>query len=285
MTKRKEIDIPPKVVFNPKFIRLSNVHKSPDADEQYLRCFGLLPDFVLKKNGLIPQEITPDNFGNLGILLEEYRAMFKAMREWLIHGIGLLKLPIKINIVVPDDLISSWKFDYKPMAQMSWDLLHLCQEILSRDPLQWQYYHDNLTARELWFNAEFDSLETAFRLNGLLGEYKFTGKEEYYQKKTAEIRDNRESLYRRKFQFLKDTEIEDKPENNSVVDAIFAYADYIAQQDPDFQWYIYEPYWKNTTKNIRAIRDNKNIQATGLTENNEIRNGGNGKRGKGKKNK
>lgn len=283
MTEKKELDIPNPVLFNPNFICLTNPDKSLYTDEQYLRSFGLLPDFVLKKNGLIPQEITPDNFGNLGTLLEEYRAMFKAIREWLIYGIGFSKLPIKIDLVLPVDLIFSWKLDYEPMARMSWDLLHLCQEILERDPLRWQYYYENLTPRQLWFNAELDSLEKTFRQNGLLGEYNFTGKEKNYLQKSTEIRNNRQSLLKRQFQLLPDTEIENKPENNSVVDALFAYADTIAQKDEYFQWYIYEPYWKNTTKNFRTIRDNKNIQVTGLTKANEIWVGGKGKRGKGKK--
>ncbi len=262
-------------IYNPNIRRLEKKGKLTQND--YIQAFGLLPDYILKANGILSSEL---NEGDLGELLKSYRDAFQAMKKWLVLFDNTTNNSQAFN---PPILIYKWENDYKPHAEESYALLNLCTEILNLDPFGWKESFASLIPAELWFSCEFEKLEHSFQKTGILGTSTRIGKQKSCDTTSQQIREDFDSLPSRKFGNASDFEPHEIQRWDSTEDAIKTHAEYIAQSDPYFCHHIYADYIKKQKCTLRHIRNHSDFQFSALEKDGSLFVGGQGKRGKGKK--
>lgn len=249
--------------------------ETPDPND-YIQAFGVLPDFVFKANGILSSEL---NEGSLGLLINSYRDVFKAIKEWIVHFYNTAN---DSHSTDPQELSCSWKYDYKYYAKESWTLLNLCEEILNRDLLGWKNELESLSSAQLWFSYEFEQLEKTFKTNGILGISSRKTKQSSCDAKIKQIKEDFDSLLSRRFKKASKFQPNQVQIWDSAEDAIRVHAEIIAKQDLEFNS-IYTQYIQIQKKKFRDIRSNKNIQSVALETDGFLFVGGKGKRGKAKK--
>ncbi|OUL34976.1 hypothetical protein BV372_12780 [Nostoc sp. T09] len=256
--------------------RLDIQGKEKPSRNEYIQAFKLLPDFVLKANGILSSDL---NEGHLGVLLRSHRDAFKAIHKWLVHFDSTNNNSSSVD---PPELRFSWEFDYKPHAKQSWAFLNLCKEILKRDQFGWKESIKHLSAAQLWFSYEFERLENTFKRTGILGTTSWRGKHSDCDAMSKRISENFDSLHSRRFAEACDFQPNQIQSWDSTEAAIQAHAEKIAQQDFPFRK-IYSKYIKIRKQTLRSIRNNPNLQFAALEENGSLSVGGKGKRGKSQK--
>ena len=256
--------------------RLTIQGKDQPETQDYIEVFGILPDYLLKINGII---ISEQDDESLRVLLSTYRGMFKATKKWLEYFERNQDLE---QIVKPKVIFSDWEQDFKPHGEFSWALLKLCQEIFKIDSRSKMnpVFADFLSGAELWFNYVLENLETAFQTNGIFGSLRREGKQKSLDLAMRGMRDDLNNL----FEIVRDLKLPQKlppqvPIINSTEKAIEMYAQTIAQKDCKFRE-IYETYKKTQIRSHRAIRNDSNFQSGGLNNNGSLWIGGKGRRGK-----
>lgn len=256
--------------------RLKIKDKEKPSRNDHIQAFGLLPDFVLKANGILSSDL---NEGHLGVLLWSHRDAFKAIHKWLVHFDSTNNNSSSVD---PPELRFSWELDYKPHAEQSWALLNLCKEILKRDQFRWKESIKYLSAAELWFSCEFEKLENTFKRTGILGTTSWRGKHSDCDVMSKRIRENFDSLPSRRFAEACDFQPNQIQCWDSTEEAIRVHAEKIAQQDIEFS-IIYYNYIKIRKQTLRSVRNNPNLQFAALGENGLLSVGGKSKRGKSRK--
>lgn len=250
--------------------------KEKPSLNDYIQAFKLLPDFVLKGNGILSSDL---NEGHLGVLLWTHRDAFKAIHKWLVY---LDSTNNNSFLFDPPKLPFDWELDYEPHAQQSWALLNLYKEILKRDQFGWKESIKQLSAAQLWFSCEFERLENTFIRTGILGTSARRGKNSECDAMSKRIDDNFNSLPSRKFAEACDFQAHQIQSWDSTEEAIRVHAEKIAQQDIQFS-VIYSKYIKIRKQALRSVRNNPNLQFAALEQNGLLFVGGNGKRGKSQK--
>jgi hypothetical protein len=249
----------------------------PDRND-YIQVFGLLPDFILKANGILSSEL---NEGDLGELLRSHRDAFKAIKKWMTH---FDKTANDSHPTDPPELRFSWEFDYKPHAQKSWALLNFCEEILKRDLFEWKKEEGmkSLSSGLLWFSYECEQLENTFKTTGILGPSSRKGKHSSCDAMSKRINKDFDSLPSRRFERASKFQPNQIPTWDSTEDAIRVHAEKIAQQQPqDIEFSrIYNNYIQIQKRTIRTIRNNPNLQFAALEKDGFLFVGGKGRRGK-----
>lgn len=248
--------------------------EKPDRND-YIQIFGCLPSFILKAHGILISEL---NEGSLGVLVKSHQDAFRAIKEWIFHFENTAN---DSHPTDPSKLHFSWKFDYKPHAEMSWALLNLCEEIFNRDLLGWKKEMTSISPALLWFSYEFEQLENTFKTTGILGTSSQKGKHSSCAAMSKRIREDFDSLNSRRWKSVAQFKPNQIPTRNSTADAIRIHAETIAQQDRGFSL-IYEKYTKIQRRSIRTIRNNPNLQFAALETDGPLYVGGKGKRGKAK---
>ncbi|MEH2154965.1 hypothetical protein [Nostoc sp.] len=256
--------------------RLNIKEKEKPSRNDYIQSFGLLPDFVLKANGILSSELKE---GDLGVLFWSHRDAFKAIHKWLVHFDSTINNSFSVD---PPELRFSWEFDYKPHAEQSWALLNLCKEILKCDQFGWKESIESLSAAELWFSCEFERLENTFKTTGILGTTSRRGKHSECGAMSKRISENFDSLPSRGFAEACNFQPNQIQSWDSTEEAIRVHAEKIAQQNIQFTS-IYSNYIKIRKQTLRSIRNNPNLQFTALEKNGSLFVGGKGKRGKSQK--
>ncbi|MDZ8186453.1 MAG: hypothetical protein RMX96_16585 [Nostoc sp. ChiSLP02] len=256
-------------------IRRLNLKENPTQND-YVQSFALLPDFVIKANGIL---ISEQKERDLAVLISSHRDAFKAIHKWIVHFDNTTNNSSSGD---PAELSSSWEFDYKPHAQQSWALLNLCKEILKHDQFEWKASIEYLSAAELWFSCEFERLENTFKRTGILGPTSWTGKHSECDVMSRQIRENYNSLPSRRFAEARKFQENQIQSWDSTEEAIRVHAEKIAQQDREFNS-IYCKYNKIRLQTLRSIRNNPNLQFAALKKNGFLSMGGIGKRGEGQK--
>ncbi|MBD2357280.1 hypothetical protein H6G41_22105 [Tolypothrix sp. FACHB-123] len=250
--------------------------KEKPSQNDYIQAFKLLPDFVLKGNGILISDL---NEGHLGVLLSSHRDAFKAIHKWLVYFDSANNNSFPID---PPELPFDWELDYESHAKQSWAFLNLCKEILNHDQFGWKESIKDLSAAELWFSCEFEKLENTFKITGILGESDWRGKHSDCDAMSKQIRENFDSLHSRRFADACDFQPNQIQSWDSTDEAIRVHAEKIAQQDFQFR-YIYYNYINIRKQTLRSIRNNPNLQFAALGENRLLSVGGKGKRGKSRK--
>ena len=261
--------------YNLTIQRLSIKGKEQPNRNDYIQAFGLLPDFVLKANGILSSELKE---GNLGVLLRSHRDAFKAIKEWIVHFDSNANDKLRTD---PPELRFSWKFDYKPHAELSWALLNLCEEILKRDQFGWKNLIASLLAAEIWFSCEFEKLSNTFQSTGILGTnpHPQRGKHKSCDAMSKQISSDFNSIPSRRFANASAFEPNEIQTWDSTQEAIRTHAEKIAQHDIEFS-NIYFNYIKIQKRTIRSIRNNPNLQMAALEKDSSLFVGAKGKRGK-----
>ncbi|BBD60725.1 hypothetical protein NIES2109_35240 [Nostoc sp. HK-01] len=258
-------------------IRKLNVkNKKKPSRNDYIESFGILPDVVLKANGILSSEL---NEGKLGLLLSSHRDAFKAIHKWIVHYDSNIDNSFCVD---PPELRFSWEFDYKPHANQSWALLNLCKEILKRDQFGWKASMESLSAAELWFSYEFERLENTFKTTGILGTTTRKGKHSECDAMLNRITEDFDTLPSRRFEEACCFSPNQIQSWDSTEEAIRVHAEKIAQQDIQFS-FIYSRYIKIRKQILRSIRNNPNLQFAALETDGSLFVGGKGKRGKSQK--
>lgn len=269
----------------PFFQKLTIEGKDQPTYQDHLQVIGVMPDLVLKAHGVSSIGLYECN---LGKILDDHRAAFKAMKLWLERAYEV------DNEYIPDlpELHQNWVSDYKVMAEELLALLHLCKEILQRDPMGWNNGLENKvekklekpTATMLWFGVIYERLERSLRSTGVLDKGEQQSKQATCDQMSKQIRNNYKTLGQRQF-FQNRSDIDRLGIKivECAEDAVLIHADFIAKQDYDFCEEIYKDYQKTKSRAIRSIRNNPNFQFVWLEANGSLRVGGKGKRGKGKK--
>ncbi|QIR36339.1 hypothetical protein HCG51_05920 [Tolypothrix sp. PCC 7910] len=256
--------------------RLYIKDKEKPSRNDYIQAFKLLPDFVIKANGIL---ISEQKERDLGVLISSHRDAFKAIHKWLVHFDSTENNSFLFD---PPKLPSDWELDYKPHGKQSWALLNLCREILKRDQFGWKESIKHLSAAQLWFSCEFERLENTFIRTGILGTSARRGKNSECNAMSKRIDDNFNSLPSRRFAKACDFQAHQIQSWDSTEEAIRVHAEKIAQQDIEFS-IIYYDYIKIRKQTLRSIRNNPNLQFAAIEETGLLFVGGKGKRGKSQK--
>lgn len=248
--------------------------KHPTIDD-YIQAFAFLPDLVLKANGILAADL---NEGELGLLLKSYRDAFTAIKQWIVCFF--------YDKTDPPELRFSWKYNYRSHAEFSLARLRLAQEVLDRDPWGWKYLIEGISAGEIWFSCEFESLEDTFQNRGILGNTeRRRGKHESCDSYIKQINEDYNSIHTRRFVdtscFLP-SQLKQINNWDSTTEALRVHAEAIAQKDPEFLRSAYQDFIRIQKRTIRIIRNNPNLQAVKLKPDGALDIGGKGKRGKGK---
>ncbi len=262
-------------MYNPIIRRLNFQNQQQPERDHYIHAFGALPDFILKTHGILASDL---NEGSLGELLNDHRDIFSAIHQWIIYFQDHTNNPV-------DDLLefSLRQNDYKLHAEESWALLHLCEEIVQRDPCGWKNSNPSLFGAELWFSCNYERLEGTFFRTGILGG---TGerisKQASCDKMSRQTKEDFETLHSRKFASASRFNPSQIQRWDSTEEAIRVAAEYIAQHDSEFL-HTYSDYTKLKKRVFRSVRNNPQFQAKTLKPDGSINVGAKGKRGKGKK--
>ncbi|MBW4628749.1 MAG: hypothetical protein KME49_25345 [Brasilonema octagenarum HA4186-MV1] len=263
--------------YNLTIQRLKIEGKERPNRNDYIQAFGLLPDFVLKANGILSASLEE---GNLGVLLRSHRDAFKAIKKWIVHFVCNANDSLTTD---PPENGESWEFDYKPHAEESWALLNLCEEIFQRDQFGWKDSIASLLAAEIWFSCEFERLENTLKSTGILGTTPQRGKHQSCDTMSKQISSDFNSIPSRRFADASAFEPNEIQTWDSTEEAIRIHAEKIAQLDTEFCHIIYSNYIKIRKRTIRSIRNNPNLQVATLEKSGDLFVGGKGKRGKSQK--
>lgn len=253
--------------------------KTPDLSD-YIRAFDELPDLLLSAKGiLVVESVDPV----AATLLQNLRVMAVATRQWIEH---FQQNDNQEKVSDPPELSSCWKKHHKLIGQDSWMLLKLCKAILERDPFNWTKPPNNVSFNELWFSFEWERLEQNLQRMGFLDRGNHLSKQKACDELSRRLKEDFDSLHQRKF--VQPGEIQPTKIHvlKSTQNAVLRCAEMIAQNDIHFIHSIYKPYIDVKKRIIRYIRNTKEFQLcyiSYINEKEELKIGGKGKRGKGKK--